>query len=205
MTINRRNLLSSALALSAVNLDLLSGAARAATAASEPAKVAPGPTQFPQGFLWGAATAAYQVEGAWNEDGKGESIWDRFSHTPGRIKNGATGDVACDSYHRYADDVALLKKLNLKTYRYSIAWPRIQPTGSGPVNAKGLDYYKRVTDALLQAGIRPLPTLYHWDLPQTLEDAGGWPNRDTAQRFADYAGIVARALGDRIGQWAIFK
>ncbi|HEY4342616.1 MAG TPA: GH1 family beta-glucosidase [Steroidobacteraceae bacterium] len=163
------------------------------------------PIAFPKGFLWGAATAAYQVEGAWNADGKGESIWDRFSHTPGNIKNGATGDVACDSYHRYRDDIALLKQLNLKSYRYSIAWPRIQPSGRGAANSRGLDYYKRLTDAVLEAGIRPLPTLYHWDLPQALEDSGGWPNRDTAARFADYVGIVAHALGDRLPQWTIFN
>ncbi len=202
MTINRRHVLNSALALCAVRL---TGAARAATSAPAAAIAQPGAGRFPAGFLWGAATAAYQVEGAWNEDGKGESVWDRFSHTPGRIKNGATGDVACDSYHRFKEDIALLKQLNLKSYRYSIAWPRIQPTGSGPANAKGLDYYKRLTDAILEAGIRPLPTLYHWDLPQTLEDAGGWPQRDTAQRFADYAAIVAHALSDRIPQWAIFN
>jgi len=128
---------------------------------------------FPKGFLWGAATAAYQVEGAWNEDGKGPSIWDEFAHTPDHIKNGDTGDVACDSYHRYKDDIALLKQLNLKSYRFSIAWPRIQPTGSGGVNQAGLDYYKRLIDGLLEAGIRPSPTLYHWDLPLTLEQAGG--------------------------------
>jgi beta-glucosidase len=193
---NRRRLLHAALALCAVPIAQRARVALAAT---------PAAVRFPEGFLWGAATAAYQVEGAWNEDGKGESVWDRFSHTPGHIKNAATGDVACDSYHRYKDDIALLKQLNLKTYRFSIAWPRIQPTGTGPANSRGLDYYKRVTDALLEAGIRPFPTLYHWDLPQTLEDAGGWPNRDTANRFADYVSIVARALGDRIGQWAVFN
>ena len=205
MTINRRHILNSALALCAARLSGAAAVAGAQTPAPAAANAKPGATQFPAGFLWGAATAAYQVEGAWNEDGKGESVWDRFSHTPGHIKNGATGDVACDSYHRFKEDIALLKQLNLKSYRYSIAWPRIQPTGRGAANARGLDYYKRVTDALLEAGIRPLPTLYHWDLPQTLEDAGGWPNRDTANHFADYAAIVARALGDRIPQWAIFN
>lgn len=164
-----------------------------------------GTAEFPKGFLWGAATAAYQVEGAWNEDGRGESIWDRFAHQPGNIRNGDTGDVACNSYHRYPEDIALLKQLNLKSYRFSIAWPRIQPTGSGAANSKGLDYYKRLTDAILEAGLRPLPTLYHWDLPQPLEDAGGWPARDTAERFADYVRIVAQALGDRIPQWIIFN
>jgi beta-glucosidase len=161
--------------------------------------------EFPKGFLWGSATAAYQVEGAWNVDGRGESIWDRFAHTPGKVKGNANGDVACDSYHRYQDDIALMRRLGMKTYRFSIAWPRVQPDGRGAPNAKGLDYYKRVTDALLEAGIRPFPTLYHWDLPQALEDAGGWPNRDTAERFVDYAKIVADALGDRIGQWSIFN
>ena len=138
--------------------------------------------RFPEGFYWGAATASYQIEGAWNQDGKGESIWDRFSHTEGRIQNGATGDVACDSYHRYLDDIALLREMNLTSYRFSISWPRLIPTGSGAVNAKGIDYYSALVDALLDAGIRPLPTLYHWDLPQVLEDRGGWPNRDTAGR-----------------------
>jgi beta-glucosidase len=161
--------------------------------------------KFPEGFLWGAATAAYQIEGAWRTDGRGESIWDRFAHTPGKIKNGDNGDVACDSYHRYPEDIELLRALNLKSYRYSIAWPRIQPSGRGAGNAKGLDYYKRLTDALLQSGVRPLVTLYHWDLPQPLEDAGGWPVRDTADRFADYVEIVARALGDRIDHWCIFN
>jgi beta-glucosidase len=161
--------------------------------------------RFPPGFLWGAATAAYQVEGAYNEDGKGESIWDRFVLAPGKIKNADTGDVACDSYHRVAEDVALLRALNLKSYRFSIAWTRIQPDGSGPANSRGLDYYNRLTDALLTAGIRPLPTLYHWDLPQELEDRGGWPQRDTAARFADFAAILGRALGDRIQHWALFN
>ncbi len=160
---------------------------------------------FPKGILWGAATAAYQIEGAWNLDGRGESVWDRFSHTPGTIKNGDNGDVACDNYHRYREDIALAKQLGMKTYRFSIAWPRVQPDGRGAVNTKGLDYYKRVTDSLLEAGIRPFPTLYHWDLPQKLEDAGGWPNRDTAKRFTDYAKIVVDALGDRIGQWSLFN
>ena len=147
---------------------------------------------FPPDFLWGAATAAYQIEGASREDGKGESIWDRFAHTPGRVQNGDTGDVACDSYHRYAEDIALLRQLNLRSYRFSISWPRIQADGRGAPNPKGLDYYKRLVDATLEAGIRPLATLYHWDLPQALEDAGGWAERDTAARFADYAGHVVR-------------
>jgi beta-glucosidase len=161
--------------------------------------------KMPKDFIWGAATAAYQIEGAWNQDGKGESVWDRFAHTPGKIKNNDNGDVACDSYHRFTEDIALLKQLNLKSYRYSLSWPRIQPDGSGAANQKGLDYYKRLTDGVLAAGIRPTVTLYHWDLPQKLEDVGGWPNRDTAERFADYAALVANALGDRVSNWTIFN
>jgi beta-glucosidase len=199
---NRRDLLKASLAAAGVPFALRSAWAGQDAA---PGGTAAASSEFPAGFLWGAATAAYQVEGAWNVDGRGESVWDRFAHTPGKIKNGDTGDVACDSYHRYKDDVALLKQLNLKSYRYSIAWPRVQPTGRGAVNPKGLDYYKRLTDTVLQANIRPLVTLYHWDLPQPLEDAGGWPNRDTAERFAEYVGIVAHALGDRIDHWCIFN
>ncbi len=163
------------------------------------------PIMFPKNFYWGTATAAYQVEGAVREDGRGESVWDRFAHTPGKIKNGDTGDVACDHYHRYREDVALMRSLHLNSYRFSIAWPRIQPDGAGKANAKGLDFYKRLVDELLAAGIRPLPTLYHWDLPQALEDRGGWPNRDTAARFADYVDVVARALGDRVSDWTLFN
>jgi beta-glucosidase len=163
------------------------------------------PFQFPKDFIWGAATASYQVEGAWNEDGKGESIWDRFSHTVGKVKGADTGDVACDSYHRYKEDVAIAKQLNLKSYRLSVSWPRIQANGSGAPNPKGLDYYKRLTDTLLEAKIRPLCTLYHWDLPQALQDAGGWPNRDIVGRFTEYTDIVVRALGDRISHWCIFN
>lgn len=161
--------------------------------------------EFPRGFRWGTATASYQIEGAWQEDGKGESIWDRFSHTSGKIKNGWTGDRACDSYHRYPEDIALQKEMGLDSYRFSIAWPRIQPNGRGPANQKGLDYYRRLADDLLAAGIRPFPTLYHWDLPQALEDAGGWPHRDTAGRFAEYAELVVRALGDHVKSWMIFN
>ena len=161
--------------------------------------------KFPSNFFWGTATAAYQIEGAWKEDGKGESIWDRFAHTPGRIKNGDTGDGACDSYHRWREDIALMRAMNLNSYRFSISWPRVQPTGSGPANSKGIDYYSRLVDALLEARIRPFVTLYHWDLPQTLEDSGGWPNRDTASRFADYTELVARSLGDRVSDWMLFN
>jgi beta-glucosidase len=160
---------------------------------------------FPKNFFWGAATAAYQVEGAWNQDGKGESIWDRFAHTAGKIKNGDTGDLACDSYHRWREDIRLLRAMNLNSYRFSISWPRIQPAGSGAVNPPGIDYYSRLVDALLEARIRPFVTLYHWDLPQALEDAGGWLNRDTAWRFADYAELVASALGDRVSDWMLFN
>ena len=161
--------------------------------------------RFPDGFLWGTATAAFQVEGAWNEDGKGESVWDRWAHTTGRIKGQATADAACDAYHLYPRDIAILKQLNQKSYRFSISWPRIQPAGTGAPNQKGLDHYSRFVDALLEAGIRPFCTLYHWDLPQALEDRGGWPNRDLAGWFADYAGILAKQLGDRITVWAPFN
>jgi beta-glucosidase len=161
--------------------------------------------RFPAHFLFGTATASYQVEGAWNVDGKGESIWDRFAHTTGKIKGGDTGDVACDSFHRYREDIALMKQLNQKSCRFSIAWTRVQPTGRGAVNQKGIDFYSRYVDALLEAGIRPMCTVFHWDLPQALEDQGGWPNRDLYRHFADYSGIVAKALGDRVPTWAIFN
>ena len=176
-------------------------------AANESQSAAPAPAgaTFPKDFLWGTATAAFQVEGAWNEDGKGESIWDRFSHTQGKIRGNATADVACDHYHRFRDDIALVQQLNLKSYRFSISWPRIQSSGTGPANAKGLDHYSRLLDTLLEAGIRPFCTIYHWDLPQALEDRGGWPNRDLADYFADYAGLLAKHLGDRITVWAPFN
>lgn len=161
--------------------------------------------QFPDNFLWGMATASYQVEGAWNEDGKGESIWDRYTHQPGHIKGGDTGDVACDHYHRFVDDIDILKRLNQKSYRFSISWPRIFPTGPGTPNQRGLDHYKRVMDAVHEAGIRPFCTLYHWDLPQWCEEKGGWPNRDLAGYFADYAGTIAKELGDRITVYAAFN
>ncbi|WP_404389302.1 GH1 family beta-glucosidase [Humibacillus xanthopallidus] len=157
--------------------------------------------RFPTDFRWGAATAAYQIEGAVHEGGRGPSIWDTFSHTPGRTAGGDTGDVAVDHFHRWRDDVALMADLGLQSYRFSIAWPRIQPTGRGPANEEGLDFYSGLVDALLDKGIRPVPTLYHWDLPQALEDSGGWPERDTAFRFADYAGLVTERLGDRIPLW----
>ncbi|MCX5201024.1 GH1 family beta-glucosidase [Streptomyces sp. NBC_00237] len=156
---------------------------------------------FPPGFLWGSATAAYQVEGAVAEDGRTPSIWDRFSHTPGRTENGDTGDVACDHYHRRAEDVALMAELGLTAYRFSVSWPRVQPTGRGPAVQRGLDFYRSLVDDLLDHGITPAVTLYHWDLPQELEDAGGWPERDTAYRFAEYADLVAGALDDRVELW----
>jgi beta-glucosidase len=152
-------------------------------------------------FVWGAATAAYQIEGAVREDGRGESIWDRYSHTPGRVANGDTGDVACDHYHRFREDVALMRDLGLKAYRFSIAWPRIFPNGDGRLNPAGLDFYSRLVDALLEADITPYATLYHWDLPQALEDRGGWPDLETADRFGDYAAACFEALGDRVETW----
>jgi beta-glucosidase len=153
-------------------------------------------------FVWGVATAAYQIEGAVNEDGRGTSIWDTFSHTPGKVLNGDTGDVACDHYHRWREDLALLGDLGVGAYRFSIAWPRVIPSGSGAPNAAGLDWYERLVDALLESGIQPWVTLYHWDLPQPLEDAGGWPERATADAFARYAEVVGRRLGDRVRTWA---
>ena len=153
---------------------------------------------FPDDFRWGSAPAAYQIEGAVAEDGRGMSIWDTFSHTPGRVLGGDTGDVACDHYHRYREDVGLMAELGLHDYRFSIAWPRVQPTGSGAPNAAGLDFYSRLVDAILERGIRPLVTLYHWDLPQALQDAGGWTNRDTARRLGDFTAVVADHLGDRV-------
>ena len=156
---------------------------------------------FPPGFLWGAATASYQIEGAVRQDGRGPSIWDTFSHTPGAVHAGDTGDVATDHYNRYAEDADLIASLGLGAYRFSLSWPRIQPDGAGAANTAGLAFYDRLTDALLDRGVTPAATLYHWDLPQALEDAGGWPERDTAYRFADYAALVHDALGDRIDLW----
>ena len=156
---------------------------------------------FPEGFVWGSATSSYQIEGAVAEDGRGESIWDRFSHSPGRVKNGDTGDIACDHYHRWGDDVALMQSLSLNAYRFSIAWPRIVPDGDGAVNRRGLDFYDRLVDGLLEAGIDPYVTLYHWDLPQALEDKGGWRSRETVEAFARYTEIVVDRLGDRVDNW----
>ncbi|UFU07668.1 GH1 family beta-glucosidase [Ruania halotolerans] len=158
-------------------------------------------TAFPPDFVWGSATAAYQVEGAATEGGRGPSIWDVFSHTAGTTLNGHTGDVAIDHYHRMRDDVALMTQLGLQAYRFSISWPRVQPGGRGEPNAEGLAFYSGLVDALLEAGITPVVTLYHWDLPAELQEDGGWTNRETASAFADYARIVARALGDRVAVW----
>lgn len=157
--------------------------------------------RFAEDFVWGVATAAYQIEGAVTEDGRGESIWDRFSATPGKVHLGHTGEVACDHYHRWPEDVRLLQWLGVDAYRFSIAWPRVMPAGGGPVNQAGLDFYDRLTDALLDAGITPFPTLYHWDLPQSLEDEGGWLDRNTAHAFAEYTSAVVDRLGDRIDSW----
>jgi len=158
-------------------------------------------TTFPEGFVWGTATASYQIEGAVCEDGRGESIWDRFCHTPGHIAGGDTGDVADDHYHRWQEDLRIMKELGLGAYRFSIAWPRVIPDGTGAVNPAGLDFYERLVDGLLAAGIEPYVTLYHWDLPQALQEKGGWPNRDSASWFADYAAVVSARLGDRVHHW----
>ncbi|KRV48348.1 beta-glucosidase [Wenjunlia vitaminophila] len=157
--------------------------------------------RFPEGFRWGTATAAYQIEGAATEDGRTPSIWDTFSRTPGKVCNGDTGDIAADHYHRVSEDIALMRRLGVTDYRFSIAWPRVQPTGRGKAARKGLDFYRRLTDELRDAGIRPVATLYHWDMPQELENAGGWPHRETAYHFAEYVRLVAEALGDRVGTW----
>ena len=157
---------------------------------------------FPADFWWGAATASYQVEGAAAEDGRKPSVWDTFSHTPGHTANGDTGDVACDHYHRFEDDVKLMAELGIKHYRFSIAWPRVVPDGRGAVNEKGLDFYRRLTDALLKHGITPHATLFHWDSPQALEDRyGSWRSREMAKDFADYCTATVRALGDRVKHW----
>jgi beta-glucosidase len=156
---------------------------------------------FPEDFLWGAATASYQIEGAWDKHGKGESTWDRFAHTPGKVRNGDTGDVADDHYRLWKKDIGLMKKIGLKAYRFSISWPRILPKGRGKVNQKGLDFYDKLVDGLLKADIIPFVTLFHWDLPQALEDEGGWPARSTAEAFLEYTDVVTRALGDRVKNW----
>ncbi|HEY2876123.1 MAG TPA: GH1 family beta-glucosidase [Reyranella sp.] len=170
-------------------------------AARTPSAPPSGGLRFPAGFRWGTATSSYQVEGAVNEDGRGLSIWDGFVRQPGRIADDSTGDVSADHYHRYKEDVALMKAMGARTYRFSIAWPRLFPDGSGALNAKGLAFYDRLVDGLLEAGIEPFPTLYHWDLPQALQDKGGWQTRDTALALGDYAAEVARRLSDRVGNF----
>ncbi|MEV6191934.1 GH1 family beta-glucosidase [Streptomyces sp. NPDC051920] len=167
----------------------------------QPTASSPEVLDLPADFLWGTATSAYQIEGAATLDGRTASIWDTFSHTPGAVHNDDHGDVACDHYHRMPEDVALLQELGLDAYRFSLSWPRVQPGGRGPANVKGLDFYDRLVDELLGRGIAPWATLYHWDLPQELEDAGGWPARDTAHRLADFAEIAAGRLGDRVRHW----
>lgn len=157
--------------------------------------------QFPQDMKWGAATASYQIEGATNEGGRGQSIWDTFAKTPGNIVNGDNGDVACDSYHRYEEDVELLKELGVDVYRFSVAWPRILPNGTGEVNQEGLNYYHRLVDKLLENGIEPMCTLYHWDLPQTLQDNGGWGNRETIDAFVKYAEVMFNEFSGKIKHW----
>lgn len=160
------------------------------------------PVTFPKDFIWGAATSAYQIEGAWNEDGKGESIIDRFTHTPGNIKNNDNGDVALDHYHRYQEDVALMKTIGLQAYRFSISWSRVLPSGRGQANPAGLDFYDRLVDALLEAGIQPFATVYCWDLPQALQEKGGWTKRGTVDAFVEYTDLISRRLGDRVKAWA---
>jgi beta-glucosidase len=157
--------------------------------------------KFPEGFQWGVATASYQIEGAVTEDGRAPSIWDTFAHTPGATLNGDTGDVADDHYHRWPEDLELLSDLGVDLYRFSLAWPRLQPAGRGGLNEAGVDFYSRLVDALLEQGVQPWVTLYHWDLPQALQDDGGWPERDTAERFAEYAALVHERLSDRVGTW----
>lgn len=157
--------------------------------------------RFPDGFVWGAATSAYQIEGAADVDGRGPSVWDTFSKTPGKVRNGETGDVAADHYHRWQSDLDLIKQLGMGSYRFSISWSRVLPGGWGPVNTKGLDFYRRLVDGLRERGITPMVTLYHWDTPQTLQDLGGWEQRDTAYRFADYAALVAQAFGETVPAW----
>ena len=156
---------------------------------------------FPEDFLWGTATSAYQIEGAWNEDGKGPSIWDTFSHLPGKTFQGQTGDVAADVYHQWVQDILLMKEIGIKAYRFSISWSRILPTGSDPINSAGMDFYKRFIDTLLENQIEPIPTLFHYDLPQALQDKEGWVNRDTAVHFGDYAHILGNEFGDRVQYW----
>ena len=158
-------------------------------------------SHLPRDFVWGAATASYQIEGAAHDDGRSESVWDRFCATPGKVRNGDDGSIACDFYHRYRDDVALMRELGLDAFRFSVAWPRVLPQGRGSVNEAGLDFYDRLVDELLGSGITPFVTLFHWDTPQIIEDAGGWPSRDTIEAFSEYVEVVAARLGDRVTHW----
>lgn len=160
---------------------------------------------FPRNFIWGASTAAYQIEGAWAEDGKGESIWDRFCHSRGNIKNDDSGDIACDHYHRYKEDIALMKEFGLRAYRFSISWPRVLPKGKGNINKLGINFYNNLIDELLKVGIEPWVCLYHWSLPQTLQDEGGWANPDIVDYFANYAKLMAREFGDRVKNWIVIN
>jgi beta-glucosidase len=195
--------------LAMVGASTLAGSETAVSFSDRPTENAIGEPKdsraFPPGFLWGTATAAYQIEGAATEDGRGPSIWDTFTHTPGKIRNEDNGDVADDHYHRHRDDVQSMKELGVRAYRFSISWPRIFPHGTGAPNPKGLEFYDRLLDELLANGIAPFPTLYHWDLPQALQDRGGWENRDTADAFAQYAGYVAEKLGDRARHFFTFN
>jgi beta-glucosidase len=194
MGLSRRTLISGTAAAAALPT-------LAACDGGEPTASPAAPLRFPARFAWGAATSAYQIEGAAKEDGRGASIWDTFSEQPGNVRNGDTGAVAADHYHRYVEDLDLMKSLGLKSYRFSISWPRIQPDGRGTPNVKGLDFYKRLVAGLHERGIAPMATLFHWDLPQALQDAGGWEARDSAKWFADYASIVFTALGDEVPVW----
>lgn len=167
--------------------------------------VTAGRITFPEGFVWGVASSSYQIEGAWNEDGKGESIWDRFSHAPGNIMNGDTGDVACDHYHRYVEDVALMRDLGVQAYRFSVSWPRVLPKGKGDANPAGLNFYKSLVEELSRNGIEPWVCLCHYDLPQALQDEGGWANPHITEYFAEYSGLMARELGEVVKRWVIFN
>ena len=200
---NRRKFLTSTAGVVATSMAPRTDMALAAPPAIPPAAL--DRVAFPDQFYWGVATAAYQVEGAWKEDGKGESVWDRFTHTPSMIKAAATGDIACDAYHRYAEDVQLMQQLGVRSYRFSVAWPRVKPLGTGATNTKGLDYYDRLTDTVLAAGIRPVCTLYHWDLPQAMYERGAWRSPEVVAAFVDYVQTVVRKLGDRIKRWAVFN
>jgi beta-glucosidase len=211
LRISRRRVLPMLAGLSGLPHALQSGPAMAqdqtspAQTPEQKAKTATSDARFPKDFIWGASTSSYQIEGAVDEDGRGKSIWDVFSHTPGMVKNGDTGDVACDHYHRWVADVEWLARGGFNAYRFSTAWPRIVPAGTGAVEPRGLDFYDRLVDGLIARGVTPWLCLYHWDLPQALQDKGGWLNRDTADAFADYARIVAQRLGDRVKHWVMFN